>query len=679
MNTIIKRIEIDLYSPTSYEIIKAQQGDNHSRILEFALLNNGSPYTISNNILIKMEGHRGDNSSFPPKDCTIVNNIITARLDNDILYEPGTVEAKIVMYDKSDDSILSTIPFKIHVQKNPYDKNKLESEKQSAIDWLILNLEKLKSSFEEHISDFLNPHKVSKSQVGLGNVPNVTTNDQTPTYTEAASTAKLVSGEKLSAAFGKISKAVSDLLLHLSDNIRHITSSERTNWNNAHNNSHTHGNKSILDKITQNLLDNWSAAYTHINDSIKHITSSERTLWNTVSNKVDKVEGKGLSTNDYTTAEKEIVASISTGYVTGVRGNSKDPFQTGNITISPEYIGLENVDNTADKDKSVATAKKLHDSFYSTGSALKTPNGGGWYRLGHIKASEFYGEFIVFHGWNTRTPVYSKFIVSGATNQTNSWNVTELHCSNTNKKVQKVRVCAYPGGTANYDICIDVYLNSYSSSATDNWYYTLNRFGSDMRNNSAWVNDNFDANATIPTGLTAYEFSLNKIDWENVITKDNLLNKTYPIGSIYMSVNSTSPATLFGGTWVRWGNGRIPIGVDTSQTEFNTVEKTGGEKTHTLTAAEMPQHNHSISAQTVATTSNGAHTHSAKYSNTANSNGSAARVNGNGNLEGYPINSNGAHTHNVTIPAHNTDSKGSGTAHNNLPPYITCYMWKRTA
>lgn len=48
------------------------------------------------------------------------------------------------------------------------------------------------------------------------------------------------------------------------------------------------------------------------------------------------------------------------------------------------------------------------------------------------------------------------------------------------------------------------------------------------------------------------------------------------------------------GTWVAWGAGRVPVGVDTAQTEFNTVEKTGGEKTHTLATNEMPRHNHML-------------------------------------------------------------------------------------
>ena len=68
-----------------------------------------------------------------------------------------------------------------------------------------------------HVANTSNPHKVTKSQVGLGNVPNVTTNNQTPTYTEVSATATLTSGETLTTAFGKIAKAVSSLISHIAN------------------------------------------------------------------------------------------------------------------------------------------------------------------------------------------------------------------------------------------------------------------------------------------------------------------------------------------------------------------------------------------------------------------------------------------------------------------------------
>ena len=68
-----------------------------------------------------------------------------------------------------------------------------------------------------HVTNKSNPHEVSKSQVGLGNVPNVATNDQTPTYEQTSTLSNLVSGEKLSVSFGKIMKAIADLIAHLAN------------------------------------------------------------------------------------------------------------------------------------------------------------------------------------------------------------------------------------------------------------------------------------------------------------------------------------------------------------------------------------------------------------------------------------------------------------------------------
>jgi hypothetical protein len=72
---------------------------------------------------------------------------------------------------------------------------------------------------------------LTKANIGLGNVPNVTTNNQTPTYTAATALTALTSGEALSTAFGKMAKAVADLISHLADTTKHITASERTSWN----------------------------------------------------------------------------------------------------------------------------------------------------------------------------------------------------------------------------------------------------------------------------------------------------------------------------------------------------------------------------------------------------------------------------------------------------------------
>ncbi len=77
-----------------------------------------------------------------------------------------------------------------------------------------------KEDFDAHVADHENPHNVTREQIGLGNVPNVSTNDQMPTYTESTTLQELTSGEKMSVAFGKLKKAVKShqsLINHISN------------------------------------------------------------------------------------------------------------------------------------------------------------------------------------------------------------------------------------------------------------------------------------------------------------------------------------------------------------------------------------------------------------------------------------------------------------------------------
>ena len=153
----------------------------------------------------------------------------------------------------------------------------------------------------------------------------------------------------------------------------------------------------------------------------------------------------------------------------------------------------------------------------------------------------------------------------------------------------------------------------------------------------------------------------------------------YPVGSIYMSTKSTNPSTYFGGTWVAWGSGRVPVGINTSDSNFNTVEKTGGASTVALTTAQMPSHSHAKGS--LATATAGAHTHNIQNQKAAWGTNSGNRVlidatSGYTAVTNKTTTSGGAHTHTISG---STAAAGSGSAHNNLQPYIVCYMWKRTA
>jgi len=150
---------------------------------------------------------------------------------------------------------------------------------------------------------------------------------------------------------------------------------------------------------------------------------------------------------------------------------------------------------------------------------------------------------------------------------------------------------------------------------------------------------------------------------------NNGLKQVYPVGSIYTNASdSTNPATLLGfGTWERFGEGRVVVGVDSTDTDFDTVEKTGGEKTHTLTDAEMPSHNH-----TGATSTDGSHNHT--YSKSSSAGNGLDGTNGSADGGTGTTSTNGSHSHSLNI-----NSTGGSNAHNNLQPYITVYMWKRVA
>ena len=130
----------------------------------------------------------------------------------------------------------------------------------------------------------------------------------------------------------------------------------------------------------------------------------------------------------------------------------------------------------------------------------------------------------------------------------------------------------------------------------------------------------------------------------------------YPVGSIYISVNATNPGTIFGGTWEAWGAGRVPVGVNPNDGDFNAPNKTGGAKTVTLTEAQMPSHSHS-----------------GRFLNAWTASG-----HGSGNWFASSAYHWGSNQDYNDIPGV-TNSVGGGKPHQNMPPYITCYMYKRTA
>lgn len=184
---------------------------------------------------------------------------------------------------------------------------------------------------------------------------------------------------------------------------------------------------------------------------------------------------------------------------------------------------------------------------------------------------------------------------------------------------------------------------------------------------SALTHDEMDANLTHLGGDGSYVMPTTDGDSGQVMSTNGdgqvsfttltgvtaTIANAYPVGSIYMNAtNATNPGTLLGfGTWAAFGEGRVLIGIDSSDTDFDTAEETGGSKTHTLTESQIPSHRHQV----------GSNDSSAGFGGAA---GNQEFIQNFGSGIGNPC---------------NTSFTGGGSAHNNVQPYIVVYMWKRTA
>lgn len=210
-------------------------------------------------------------------------------------------------------------------------------------------------------------------------------------------------------------------------------------------------------------------------------------------------------------------------------------------------------------------------------------------------------------------------------------------------------------------------------------------------NVSLAVNANGDDIGTLDEAVSG-----NTTNITNLQTQvDGLMDRIYPIGSIYTNaVDDTNPATLLNfGTWEAFGSGRVPVGFDSGDSDFNTAEETGGSKTNNLS------HSHTVSSH--------AHAQGSHYHYTAMGFDENGHLYARGNSSARPVygdqvvtatkrlsktslfsissnsgvreaRSQNVNTGNTSSSAPSTNSQLSSST-NNLQPYITVYLWKRTA
>ena len=386
-----QKITLDL-TISRVQNVYCSQDDADSRNILITLSDNGKPYSIPSEVRILLKISKPDNT-YVYIDEDDVDHLfrnddgtISIILSEQATCVPGICEAELQFITPKE--TISTRKFNIIVKKSVINDEEIESVIESNIIQKMIR----------HLIDFMNPHKVNKEQVGLGNVPNVITNDQTPTYEEAEEFENISSGEKLSIAFGKIQKAISSLLGHInnfdnphkttksqiqlgnvdntSDVDKPVSTAQQKAIDGAYANSNKYTDQKIADlingapetmdtlkeiadaieknksvvealdksigtKANQNELD------THTGNDTIHITSDERTKWNDANNKKHSHNNKSVLDG----ITSELVQKWSNGSsLTGIKGDAEKNYRTGNVNLTPENIGAAtSADLTAHK------------------------------------------------------------------------------------------------------------------------------------------------------------------------------------------------------------------------------------------------------------------------------------------------------------------------------------------
>ena len=377
-----QKITLDL-TISRVQNVHCSQDDADSRNILIALSDNGKPYSIPSEVRILLKISKPDNTYVyideDDADHLFRNDdgTISIILSEQATCVSGICEAELQFITPKE--TISTRKFNIIVKKSVINDEEIESVIESNIIQKMIR----------HLIDFMNPHKVNKEQVGLGNVPNVTTNDQTPTYEEAEGFENISSGEKLSIAFGKIQKAISSLLGHInnfdnphkttksqiqlgnvdntSDVDKPVSTAQQKAIDGAYANSNKYTDQKIADlingapetmdtlkevadaieknksvvealdksigtKANQNELD------THTGNDTIHITSDERTKWNDANNKKHTHSNKSVL-DGITSELVQKWTETSSSSVTGIKGANEDTFRRGNVVLTAKDVG----------------------------------------------------------------------------------------------------------------------------------------------------------------------------------------------------------------------------------------------------------------------------------------------------------------------------------------------------
>lgn len=403
-----QKITLDL-TISRVQNVHCSQDDADSRNILIALSDNGKPYSIPSEVRILLKISKPDNTYVyideDDADHLFRNDdgTISIILSEQATCVSGICEAELQFITPKE--TISTRKFNIIVKKSVINDEEIESVIESNIIQKMIR----------HLIDFMNPHKVNKEQVGLGNVPNVTTNDQTPTYEEAEEFENISSGEKLSIAFGKIQKAISSLLGHInnfdnphkttksqiqlgnvdntSDVDKPVSTAQQKAIDGAYANSNKYTDQKIADlingapetmdtlkevadaieknksvvealdksigtKANQNELD------THTGNDTIHITSDERTKWNDANNKKHTHSNKSVL-DGITSELVQKWTETSSSSVTGIKGANEDTFRRGNVVLTAKDVGAVPTGGDTAENTTAFTAASARENLKS--------------------------------------------------------------------------------------------------------------------------------------------------------------------------------------------------------------------------------------------------------------------------------------------------------------------------
>lgn len=529
--------------------------------------------------------------------------------------------------------------------------------------------DELRQEFDAHAASKANPHGVTKTQVGLGNVPNVATNDQTPTYSESAALAQLSSGEKLSAALGKLARAVRSLMEHLANTANpHGVTKSQVGLGNVTNDAQVKrsemgkaGGVATLDGTGQVPA---SQLPSFVDDVLEYASKSAFPARGETG-KIYVALDTNLTWRWSGSAYVEISKSLALGETSSTAyPGDKGKALAADLASTKTTVAANTAARHSHTNKTVLD--KISDAMLTTwNGAIRTM------RIGSVSGGATASASITQSGTEAVLNLVLPKGDKGEKGEKGAPGQDGRDGATGPTGPQGAQGATGPTGPAGPNLVSKA--TQVSGFSTGQVLYVNGSVVGAKTLTAAGIgaavvdpNSGFSGAARAATQLaTARTLTIGKtgrafdgtanLNW--TLADLGILDFVYPVGSIYeWSSSGISGApdlstvekvkAHFGGAWEEYGKGRVLVCVDFGQSEFDSVGKTGGETKHALTGEENGPHAHEYAVDTNTT-----------YS-------------GQPGYDFFKVADSGkAYTKN----------SGAGQPHNNLQPYITVFRYRRVA